>query len=156
MPTASGVYQIFSVTWCATAGVAACTLSTIKTLSIEISQGFKNPANARFASNSIKLEAYTSSGDKIDAVTSNVITIPSCNYGALQSADVTRSVQTVGQATKLTFTFKTAAIPAGALIDRQGFVNILFPAGFLFKTGTANPVCTVKDASQTAAITTNC
>ncbi len=103
--TNSGVYQIFSVTWCATAGVAGCTSSTTNPPAIQITAGFKNPATARFATNSIKIEVYTSVGDKIDAVNTNVNTIPSCNYGALQSADVTRSVQTVGQPTKLTFTF---------------------------------------------------
>jgi len=52
---------------------------TTNQISLEVTQGFKNPANARFASNSIKIETYTSAGDMIDAVSSGLITVPSCN-----------------------------------------------------------------------------
>jgi hypothetical protein len=55
-----------------------------------VTSGFKNPPNARFATNPIKLEIFSSQGDKIDAGT--VMIIPSCNYGDLQSVDVQRSV----------------------------------------------------------------
>lgn len=58
--------------------------------------GFKNPANARFPSYSIIIEIYTSAGDKIDSVSSDLYTLPNCNYGAMQSVDIARSSSIVG------------------------------------------------------------
>jgi len=136
------------VNWCSSGG--SCPAQT-NYISLTVDQGYKNPPNARFPSNSIKIETYTSAGDKIDAIFTNLITIPQCNYGALQSVSLARSVHVVGQKTKLTFTFKTTAGSAGNLVSGQGYVNIMFPAGFLFTKGSVSPTCTVKDATSAVA-----
>jgi hypothetical protein len=112
----NSVYQTFDVQeWCSSLnGGTSCPALTY-TSTIEITKGLKNPPNAMFPSNSIKIEIYTSANDKIDAVTSNLLTIPSCNYGSLQSVSILRSSNVVGQITNLKFTFQTAANTAGAL-----------------------------------------
>jgi hypothetical protein len=152
---ATGVtpYLTFSVTeWCSDENSGKdCPASYTST--IEVTKGFKNPANARFPTNSIKIEVYTATGDfKVDAVSASLLTIPSCNYGTLQSVQVSRSSNLVGQPTTATFTFKTAAGTPGDLPTSQGFVNILFPAGFLYvRSSVTTPTCTVKDTSSSAA-----
>lgn len=68
-------YNTFTLgEWCSDDnGGTSC--PTTFTSSVELT-GFKNPPNARFPTNSIKIEIYTSAGDKIDAVSSNFYTIP--------------------------------------------------------------------------------
>lgn len=68
-------FNIFTVKeWCSNdnGGISCPTTFTSK---IDIT-GLKNPANAYFPSNSIKIEIYTSAGDKIDSVSTNFYTIP--------------------------------------------------------------------------------
>ncbi|CDW89223.1 UNKNOWN [Stylonychia lemnae] len=123
------------------------------TSKVQIS-GMKNPANARFPTNSIKIEIYTSAGDKIDAVSTDIYTIPMCNYGAMQGVLIARTVNTVGLATTYTFTFQTNS---NGDLGTTGFVNILFPVAFLFDKTSPTPTCTVKiSGSAAAATSTTC
>jgi len=68
-------YNTFTVVeWCSNNnGNAACPAGS--SLQVQI-KGFKNPANARFATNSIKIEITTSAGAIIDAITTSFFTTP--------------------------------------------------------------------------------
>lgn len=120
-----------------------------------IINGLKNPANARFPTNSIIIQIYTSAGDKIDAVSTSFFTTPQCNYGALHSVLITRTVNTVGQATSYTFKFQTNS---NGDLGTQGNVTIQFPASFLFDLSSGSPTCSVRDASSASntAVSTTC
>jgi hypothetical protein len=62
----------------------------------------------------------------------------------------------VGQQTKLTFTFKTAASPDGDLDSGFGYVNVRLPIGFLYRKGTTAPTCTIRETSSATAVVTTC
>lgn len=117
--------------------------------------GLKNPVNARFPTLSIIIQIYTSAGAKIDAISTGFFTTPQCNYGALQSVLVSRTVHTVGQATSYTFKFQTNS---NGDLGTQGNIAIQFPASYVFDMASGTPTCTVRDASSAsnAAISTTC
>jgi hypothetical protein len=67
---------------------------------------------------------------------------------------ISRSSDIVGQQTKLTFTFKTAASPDGDLDNGFGHVNVRFPIVFLYRKGTNAPTCTIRETSSATALVT--